>query len=363
MNNLAIIGAGNAGTTIAAHLKKLGQKVSLFDVVESQLKPIIQNNNTINLTGNINITGEAKIDLITMDLAEAVDNAEIIICTTPAHVHKIVARNLAPILKDGQIIVLNPGRTGGVLEVRKILKEQNCKADVTVVETQTILYACRKTDATVKVFGTKQHVTCAGLPKKSMPNFFKIIQSIFPEFIPSENGIWGTSLNNIGMLFHPTPTLLNLGRMESQQEYDYYIEGVTPSIAYLIEKLDIERLNVAKALGIKLPTVIEWLKSTYNTHGNSLHKALQNNQAYYGIKAPKLVDINAKKSLRYVVEDVPTGLVPVSELGKKLGILTPAIDTIISIANLMFDTDFRAIGRTLKQLGLENMSLEEIKRL
>ena len=43
MNNFAIIGAGNAGATIAAHLKKLGQKVSLFDVVESQLKPIIKN--------------------------------------------------------------------------------------------------------------------------------------------------------------------------------------------------------------------------------------------------------------------------------------------------------------------------------
>ncbi len=363
MNKFAVIGAGNAGSTVAAHLKLLGKEVSLYDVIESQLAPIIENNNTVTLTGNINVTGEAKIDLVTMNLAEAIAGAELIVCTTPAHVHKFVAKDLASCLVSGQILMLNPGRTGGVLEVRKVLQKQGCQADVTVVEAQTVLYACRRDSATINVFGVKQKVPCAGLPNTGMSHFIELIQSVFPQFVLAEDGLWGTSLNNIGMLFHPTPTLLNLGRMESGQPFDYYIDGFSPSIAYTVEKLDAERLKVAQAIGVKLPTAIEWLESNYNAVGKNLYEALQNNDSYRGIKAPLMANIEAKKSLRYVVEDVPSGLVPVSELGKKFGVETPAIDTIINLANTMFDADFRASGRNLDQLGLKDMTPDEIRNL
>ncbi len=362
MNKFAIIGAGNAGSTVATHLKLLGKEVRLYDVIESQLAPIIENNNIVTLTGNINVTGDAKIDLVTMNLAEAIEGTELIICTTPAHVHKFVAKDLASCLVSGQILMLNPGRTGGVLEVRKVLQKQGCQADVTVVETQTILYACRRDGATINVFGVKQKISCAGRGT-GMSRFFEIIQTVFPQFVPAENGLWDTSLNNIGMLFHPTPTLLNLGRMESGQPFDYYIDGFSPSSAYTVEKLDAERLKVAEAVGVKLPTAVEWLESNYNAVGENLYEALQNNDSYRGIRAPLLTDIESKKGLRYVIEDVPSGLVPVSELGKKFGVETPTIDTIINLANTMFDADFRASGRNLDQLGLKNMTPDEIRNL
>ncbi len=363
MNKFAVIGAGNAGSTVAAHLKLLGKEVSLYDVIESQLAPIIENDNIVTLTGNINVTGKAKIDLVTMDLTKAIEGAELIICTTPAHVHKFVAKDLASCLVSGQILVLNPGRTGGVLEVRKVLQEQGCQAEVTVVEAQTVPYACRRDDNTINVFGVKQKVSCAGLPTAAMPRFFEIIQSVFPEFVPAEGGLWSTSLNNMGMLFHPTPTLMNLGRMESGIPFDYYIDGFSPSVAYLVERLDAERLKVAEAIGVKPATAVEWLENNYGAVGKNLYEALQNNNSYRGIKAPMLADIEAKKSLRYVVEDVPSGLVPVSELGKKFGVETPAIDTIINLADTMFDADFRAGGRNLDQLGLRDMTPDEIRKL
>ncbi|MFC1746606.1 NAD/NADP octopine/nopaline dehydrogenase family protein, partial [Candidatus Riflebacteria bacterium] len=258
MNKFAIIGAGNAGCTMAAHLKLLGNEVSLFDVVETQLSSIIENDNSITLSGNPEVTGTARIDLVSMNLAEAIKGAQLLICVTPAHIHKFVAKALASCLESGQILLLHPGRTGGVLEVRKVLKEQNCQADVLVVEAQTLLYACRRQGAEVNIFGIKNKVGCAGLPGKDMPRFFELIQPYLPQFVPAE-GIWHTSLDNIGMLFHPCPTLLNLGRMESSQPFEYYTGGMSPSIAFIVEKLDEERLRVAEAIGIKLPTAVEWL--------------------------------------------------------------------------------------------------------
>jgi len=363
MSKFAIIGAGNAGSTIAAHLKLLGHEVTLYDVADNQLQPIIDNNNTITMTGNIGVTGEAKIDLVSSDIAATVKGAELIICTTPAHVHKFVARDLAPHLASGQMLLLNPGRTGGVLEVRKVLSEENCSADVTVVESQTILYACRKEGATVNVFGVKSKIPCAGLPQAGLPRFFEVIQAVFPEFVPADGGIWETSLDNIGMLFHPTPTMMNLGRMESKIPFDYYIDGFTHTIANLVEQLDAERLAVANAIGITLPTAVKWLEINYDAVGETLYEALQNNEWYKGIKAPQLADINAKMGLRYVVEDVPSGLVPVSALGKKFGIATPKIDAIINLADILFNADFRTTGRNLEQLGLDQLSLDEIQNL
>ncbi len=363
MSKFSVIGCGNAGATVAAHLKLLGENVSIYDIAESQLAPIIDNDNIITLQGNIDVTGDAKIDLVTQDLAEAIDGAELIICTTAAHVHKHVAKDLIPHLKDGQIILLNPGRTGGVLEFRKIFKEGNCRADVLVVESQTILYACRREGAIVNVFGKKRRVPCAGLPKKELPRFEKIIQSVFPEFVLAEGGVWSTSLDNIGMLFHPTPTLMNLGRMESGSPFDYYIDGFSPSIAALVEILDKERLQVAKALHIELPTAVQWLEKNYGAKGVNLYEALQANVSYRGIKAPMFSDISEKLGLRYVIEDVPTGLVPFAELAKKIGVATPAISSIISLANVIYNSDFTTTGRNLFQLGLQEMSEDQIRNL
>ena len=363
MNRFAVIGAGNAGATVAAHLKMLGREVSLYDVIESQLAPIIENDNTITLEGNIECVGDAKIDLVTMDLASAVEGADLIICTTAAHVHKYVANDLAPHLKEGQMVMLNPGRTGGVLEFKKILKERNCPVDPLVVESQTILYACRRQGAVVNVFGKKRVVRCAGRPQGKLPRFEKIIQSVFPEFVLAKGGIWHTSLDNIGMLFHPTPTLMNLGRMESGHPFDYYIDGFSPSIAALVEELDAERLLVAKAVGVELPTAVKWLEKTYGAKGENLYEALQNNESYRGIKAPMFGDVKDKLGLRYVIEDVPTGLVPFAELAGKFGVATPAIAAIIDLANVIYATDFRKNGRNLAQLGLDGMSEDEIRGL
>jgi opine dehydrogenase len=362
LNKCAIIGAGNAGYTLAAHLKLLGCKVSLYDIVDAQLKGAIDNDNTIILDGTIEVKGNAKIDLITKDLGAAIKDAELLICVTPAHTHKYVAKDLAKHLVTGQVILLHPGRTGGALEVQKILKDNKCEAEVVVVEAQTLLYACRKDGATVNVFGVKEKVTCAAIPKEKGHEFFELLEPFLPQFVPAPS-IWSTSLENIGMLFHPTPTLMNLGRMESGKKFEYYHEGISPSIAQMIEKLDAERIKVAEALGVKTDSAKAWLERSYGAKGDTLYEALQNNPFYKGIMAPSFSSVDDKKGIRYVIEDVPSGLVPVSELAKKFGVETPAINTIIDLANIWFETDFRAKGRNLKQLGLSEMSLDEIKNL
>ncbi len=362
MIRFGILGCGNAGAAIAAHLKLLGHHVSVYDAFPAAIDVVLQNGNRIELLGNAPVVGVAQMDLASHDLGQVVSGSEVLICTTPAHIHKTLARDVAPYLRSDQALVLYPGRTGGVLEFRKMLAEYGGATDALIVETQTIAYACRKSGSSVNVFGYKHEIPFAGLPDERLNKFQKQIQAVFPNWTRAP-GLWHTSLHNIGMLFHPGPTLLNLGRMENGVPFDYYIDGFTPSIAKLVEQLDSERLAVATAMGITLPSVQQWLQTSYGCRGSNLYEALQNNQSYKGIKAPQLKQIDDKLQLRYVTEDVPTGLVPVAALGSRLQVPTPTISAIIDLACAFYVQDFRKSGRNLNQLGLEDLTIQQIKML
>jgi len=49
---------------------------------------------------------------------------------------------------------------------------------------------------------------------------------------------------------------------------------------------------------------------------------------------------------KFITEDVPTGLVPMSALGTAAGVRTPAIDALLEVVQSMTGKDFAAEART-----------------
>jgi len=277
--------------------------------------------------------------------------------TIPATGHYTIAKAMAPHLKDGQIIVLNPGRTGGALEVYETLRRFGCYKAVTVAEAQTFIYACRATGPnSARIFSVKHEVALAAMPVVATRRVIRLLSGAYPQFIPAKNVI-ETSINNFGAIFHPAPTLLNSGHIERGQTFEYYLEGITPSIGQMLERLDAERLKVAKALGVRAISAREWLEESYGAKGNTIYEAIQNNPAYKGLTAPNGLNT------RYIYEDVPCSLVPIASLAQHLGIETPAIDTIIRLANMMTGRNFWEEGRTVEKLGLKGLTVAEIHQL
>ena len=106
----AVIGAGNGGIAMAGYLSLIGYKVNLYNRTLDNILPLIQRPK-ISLTGEVQ--GEGKLNLVTNNVGDAIEDANIIMVTVPAMGHYHLAKAMAPHLKDGQIIILNPGRTGG----------------------------------------------------------------------------------------------------------------------------------------------------------------------------------------------------------------------------------------------------------
>ncbi|MDI6729779.1 MAG: 2-dehydropantoate 2-reductase N-terminal domain-containing protein, partial [Thermodesulfovibrionales bacterium] len=132
----AVLGAGNGGQCVAAYLKLKGYETSLYDRYESVIEPIKEKGG-IELKG-VSLNGLARIDNITTNIKQAVEGADVILVVLPAFAHEYIAENLALELKDGQVVVLCPGSTGGVLEFKRVLKEKNCKAKIKLAETNSL---------------------------------------------------------------------------------------------------------------------------------------------------------------------------------------------------------------------------------
>lgn len=354
-----VAGAGHGGLAMAAHLSLMGFEVNLYNRSASRLKPIQLGQGIELLSPNVDEVphGVAEVALATANMAEAIQGVDVIMVCVPAYGHAYIASECAPHLRAGQTVVLNPGRTGGALEFSNVLREKGCLTDVTIAEAQTFLYASRKMNpAQVRVFAAKNAIPLAALPAYRTVEVVEKLRAAFVQFVPGDN-VMRTSLENIGAVFHPAVVVLNAARIDSADEFEFYVEGVTASVAQTLECIDAERLAVSAALGFRVMTAREWLYFAYDAAGKNLYEAMRANPGYKGIKAPITLNV------RYLHEDVPMSLVPIASLGEMLRVPTPTIYSIIQLASQLADRDYWAEGRTVERLGLAGMTVQDIRRL
>ena len=351
----AVLGAGHGGLAMAGHLAYMGFRVNLWNRTAERIEQI-RLRGGIELEGAIE--GEGRLEIATSDLKEAIADVKVIMVALPADAHRDIAMALADVIQDGQVIVLNPGRTGGAIEVRNVLTQKGASADVTIAEAQTFLYTSRRIEPTsAHIFDIKNGVAVAALPSYKTPEVLKLLRTAFPQFIPGDN-VLRTGLENVGAIFHPAVMILNAARIESTHgDFQYYLEGITPSVAAILEAMDRERVQVADALGIRAHTAREWLYLTYGSPGKDLYQSIQSTPGYKGIMAP------AHLNHRYILEDIPMSLVPIASIGEMLGVKAPTIRAMIHLASIIHGKDFWKEGRTVERLGIKGLSVKDIRFL
>jgi opine dehydrogenase len=348
-----VIGAGHGGLAMTGHLAIMGYHVNLWNRSEKRIEPVLERG-SIQIEGVFQ--GNGVPNLATCEMGEALEDVNIIMVVIPANGHLGVASQMAPHLRPGQLVVLNPGRTGGALEVSKVFREAGVDPAVAVAEAQTFLYVSRYLEATTsRIYEIKNAVALASLPATRTPEVLRPLAPVFPQFVPGAN-VLETSYDNMGMVFHPAVTILNSAWIESRHDFEYYLEGISPSVSAVLERLDAERRAVASAVGVRTRSAREWLYRVYNSTGANLYEAVQATPGYAGVQAPSTM------IHRYLLEDVPMSLVPTSETGRQYGVPTPTIDAFIHVASVMLDCDFRTQGRTLARMGITGLTVKELRR-
>lgn len=336
-----ICGGGHQGLAMAAHLSLSGVPVSLWNRTRSHIQNVIEEG-VIHCSGII--SGSAHINAVSDRMEEVI--SDFIMVTTPSLAHKDIAKQIAPFVHRDMVIILNPGRTFGAIEFLDTLKECGVSNLPHIAETQTIVYTCRRsTNNHVVIYVLKEGVEIASVKGDDLDYIMERIPNCLRGYFKPVDSVFQTSLSNVGMVLHCAPVLMNIGCIESDSvEFKYYYNGISKTVAKFLEKVDSERLLVAEKLGFHVESTAQWLRRTYQVSGASLYSCLRNNQAYREIDAPNTIQH------RYILEDVPNGLVPIEDTAHKLNLDIPYISLIIDLACAVMECDFRKNGRKYRPL-------------
>jgi opine dehydrogenase len=355
---IALLGAGHGGLALAGDLALMGLEVTLFSFFGSELAPVREHGG-VTLSGEIE--GFGKVARVVESLPEAVDGADLILVVAPAVSHLTYASLLAGSLRDGQTVVLNPGRTGGALEFDRALVRFGCRADIRLAEAQTFIFAAEsRGPAAVEVIHEKDVLRVAALPGDDTAAVAELLQGLYPQIEAAES-VLETSVNNVGGVVHPAAMLLNTAAIEASaagEDVRFYKHQVNRHIASLVmEKVDAEKVAVGRALGLgDVWTILDWYRRSYGVEGNSLYEVLQSHPTYAGFHSPQhLLGYN------HIPDEVPNSLVPLASLGAALSVSTPAIRSVIDLACVMTDVDWWSSGRTVASLGLDGMDADEMR--
>jgi opine dehydrogenase len=353
MSICSVLGAGSGGQALAVVLKKAGHEVRVWSRNSAKNDRLL-NRGCVELKGEIN--GSATMDAITNDLGEVVADARFVFVVIPANAHYDLALQLGALLSSSQTLVLNPGRSCGILDFERGLKKAGMRMTPLIMETQSLLFTCRSlSPGEVQVLSVKSRNRMAANRQSMGREVASMLSSVYgnPTIVECALDI---AFDNMGAILHPAPVLFNTGWIESRNVFfPHYYFGISPTVAQFIELMDAERIGVARAYGVAARSVKSWHEEVYGCHGADLYETLQSNSAYASIDAPRSI------KHRYLTEDIPTGLVPMSELGRAANVATPLMDMMINLGSIMLNTDFRKNGRNLGKLGLEGKTVREIK--
>ncbi len=349
---IAVIGGGNGAHTMAADLVLRGFSVRMYEKTEyidrlSELARTL----TIHIDGVIK--GSARIDMLTDNMDEAIDGVDYIAVTVPSFAHESIAYSMKNVIKKDQVIILYPGSFGSLV-FKKTLGD-DCPV---IAEANNLPYDTRiKSPCKVFCSGINP-INIAFFPAIAAEPYLNDIHKLIPfEYVYGDVLECGLSLVNPAL--HSGACLINIGMIEQPSRGAFHMyEHFTPGAAKIDVALDRERKEIGKAFGYNLRPIEDFAKKPkgHQISWKELYMQLRGDVALTVISGPD--DIWN----RYLTEDCSNGLVPWSALGDVCGVETPVMDAVVNIYSLVHERDWWAIGRNLEKLGIDNMSIKEIKQ-
>jgi opine dehydrogenase len=350
VTKIVVAGGGAGGAAAVAELSLAGHEVRLWSRSPRTLDPFRESGG-VGYEGIFG-TGVAWPSLLTSDLTEALDGADVVLVCLPTFAHADVARALA---HSGSAIpvVLNPGHTGGALEFRQTFHALGV-APPPIAEFSTLTYVARKyKPSCVTVTGRAKSVRLAALPggelAASAGGHLFSGAALMPDVLACD-------LANVNMVLHVPGAVLGAAWIEATQgDFTFYVQGMTPGVARVMRALDDERRLVARAFGHDLPSLTAEMQriGTVETSVQDLDdfaSAIASGEANSRIKAPGSLDH------RYYREDFGHGLLPFTVLAAIAEVPVPTAESLLVIGRTLLGVDIAAFGRTAERMGVAGMN-------
>lgn len=349
---VAILGAGSIAYGNAALLASLGHEPVLWSPSGKTGQSIVAGK-PLAATGSLD--GSFKVTMAT-NAGDAIAGADAVLLALPANGHRMAMDAAAPHLASGQIVIISSHTSFSGLYIAKKIAERGL--DIPVVVWGTTVTAGRRTgDASVNVSTIRSKVDIATIPASAGARGLQVCQELFGDRFVERSDALAISLSNLNPQNHLGIALCNFTRMEHGETWGQN-ENNTDSVGRLLEALDAERLAIAEAAGYKVRTIREHYNLSFHVEPGPVGEMARQLAARgNGGNGPDSIDT------RYVLEDAPFGLHPTVLLGKLTDRPATLHQAGIDVFSALYGRDFASENDLLDDIGLETMSLAELKTL
>lgn len=339
-----------------------------------------------------------KSNAATNDIRSLVQGSDLIIIALPSIYQVDAVREMVKVpefLLKRIPVVLSPSRTVATPYIWQVTGE-----NYPVVCFSTCPYSCKMPGLNTTIIKRRKRTWAISLEGQFSQIDVRRVKDLFPQAAVTRIPAL-TSLNNIGAVFHCATYILNYEAIKKAEEggraFSFYMEGIAkrPEVGNVLEQIDQVRLHIAYRLGMSVfglqgnPREDIWRKLTNGLRAleaeheddiailrtirkkfseylnNSVLSAQHWLDITYGVirkEGETLSDAiartptyqtNSVPQKRYLIEDIPTGLVPLEALAKMLDIDCAAITCVINEYEKNFDKDVRLTGRNLKAFSTD----------
>jgi opine dehydrogenase len=286
----------------------------------------------------------------------AIGEADVVILATPAVAQSVYAGLLAPQLKDGQVVVLLPGRAFGAVEFARGLRRLGAHPEIAIVEVASAPYlVSSERPGSLQVHAAKRELPTACLPNARTVAVTEQLQLLLPMLRPV-SGVLESTFSDLGAVINLPPALLGVAADDGAATVRERLpEEVT---ATALRRLDAERRAVAFAYGVRdLQSAEERLAHSYGCGGSGIDAVLDEIEAYAELPAP-----GPPRRDHRTHDLVATSLVPLCSAARLAGVDAPTASALVEVASTLAGLDYMRYGRTLESLGLDRLGADGIRR-
>lgn len=358
---ITVLGGGRDAQLLAALCLAEGAEVTLFSAYGAELA-------ALEASGGISIRGAGPIGTYQIDsqsapsirttakLDTAVAGAQIIFLTGPVHKQRTYAMVLAEQLRDGQVLVIAPGRSLGAAEAAWLLRIGGCKVDFTLVEVQGLPYWYAPAGTTLHLSPVAT-VAAATLPsgrneviaglKRFLANIEAVHSTVHSGFAD------GSGLVEVPALLLGGPAVgdglpaIPIGGVALDENRSFRAL-VGPNHMAVMHRMAEERRKVASRFGVRdLPALEGWL----DVHAGTA-------------KDPGRRPVPARAEAMGIIRCATIGsLIPLASAARACGQDVPTTEAMITLASSVLGANLANAGRRLETIGINADGVEDARRI
>lgn len=291
---------------------------------------------------------DGTYDCAVLPAPAALATADVVIVAVPAPAYASVLPRIAPHLRTRQTVFVSGALSLAPLWLAELAAAHG-QSPVMAASGTTVATA-RTRDGGVAINTVRTRVGIAALPAAATADAIATLAALFGDRFDTAGDALAVTLANINPVAHAAMALCNLTRMEYAEAWPQY-HYLTPAVARLVEAMDGERAAVARAFGVTVAPIAAHFQRSFDVPQDTLAEiAAELHRRRGGPPGPTSLDS------RFVLEDVPFGLVCNEALARIAGVALPATEATVTLLSTLYARDFRRDNPLLDALALATES-------